>query len=183
MMVAAARSSSFGRTLWQQSSTTMQALTSSFPSSTRSHNGVQLDNIIFYSGPASAKTRETTPIDADEWSDIDMIFAEEWVATTEQLDPTGGFDITREGERYSQFLHSGLPSNVLVIRHPECNRSQLGSAGDYASSSAPGGRQHAAMQPFRPLARWSRGQRRVRKVSRAAGRVGHTNEKRARRNI
>jgi hypothetical protein len=86
----------------------MQALTSSFPSSTRGRYRAQLDNIIFYSGPASAKTREFTPIDADEWPDVDMIFAEasqhEWVAATEHLGPLGGFDITGEGEPRSQFL-------------------------------------------------------------------------------
>ena len=152
-MAGAARSSSFPRTLRQlQSSTTMQALTSSFPSSTRSHNGVQLDSIIFYSGPASMKTRATAPIHADEWSDVDMIFAEasqhEWVATTEQLDPTGGFDITSEGERYSQCLPSGLPSNALGIRHPACNRYKLDSAHGYLYPSASGGRQYPAMQPI-----------------------------------
>jgi hypothetical protein len=82
----------------------MQALTSTFPSSTRGHNGVQLDNIIFYSGPASTKTREPSPIDADEWPDVDMIFAETprhelTVATTEQFYPASSFDITGEGER------------------------------------------------------------------------------------
>ena len=69
-----ARSSSFPGTSRRQPSTTMQALTFSFPSSTRSHNGVQLDSIIFYSGPASMETRETTPIDADEWPDVGVIF-------------------------------------------------------------------------------------------------------------
>ena len=128
---------------------TMQALTSSFPSSTRGHNRAQLDNIIFYSGPASANPREITPIDTDEWSDVDMIFAEasqqEWVAATEQLDPAGGFDIMGEGEPCSQCPQSGLPSNALEIRHPECDRYKLDSVDGYLYSSASGGRQHAAM--------------------------------------
>ena len=123
LKAAAARFSYFPRTLGQHSSMTMQALTSSFPSSNHSYNGVQLDNIIFYSGPASAKTRETTPINADEWPDVDMIFAEalrhELVAATEHLDPARSFNIKGEGEPCSQFLHSGLPSNTREIRHPE----------------------------------------------------------------
>ena len=130
----------------------MQALTSSFPSSTRGHNRVQLDSIIFYSGPASTKFRETTPIDADEWSDVEMIIAEasqqEWVAATAQLGPAGGFDIMGKGEPCSQCPQSGLPSNALAVRHSGCNRYQLGSAGGYAYSTAPGGRQHAAMESF-----------------------------------
>ena len=117
--VAAARSSSILRTLGQHSSITMQALTSSFPSSNRSRNGVQLDNIIFYSGPASTKTRGTTPIDADEWPDVDMIFAEvsqqELVAATEPLDPPRGFNIQGEGEPCPQLLHRGLPSNTRGV--------------------------------------------------------------------
>ena len=127
----------------------MQALTSSFPSSTLGHNRAQLDNIIFYSGPASAKTREITPIDADEWSDVDMIFAEasqqECALATEQLDPAGGFDIMGEGEPCSQCPQSGLPSNALEIRHPECNRYKLDSVDGYLYSSASGGRQHTAI--------------------------------------
>lgn len=50
----------------------METMTSAFPLSTPSHNNVRLDNIIFYPGPASAKPREITPIDIDEWTDIDM---------------------------------------------------------------------------------------------------------------
>jgi hypothetical protein len=103
----------------------MQALTSSFPSSTRGHNRAQLDNIIFYSGSASAKTCEITPIDTDECSDVDMIFAEashqECVAAIEQVDPGGGFDITGGGEPCSQWPQSGLPSNALDVRHSECD--------------------------------------------------------------
>ena len=85
-----------------------------------------------------------------------MIFAEasqqEWVAATEQLDLAGSFDIMGEGEPRSQCPQNGLPSNALEIRHPECNRCKLDSVDGYLYSSASGGRQHAAIQPFRPLA-------------------------------
>ena len=83
----------------------MQVLTSPFPSSNRSHDGVQLENIIFYSGPASVKTREITPVNADEWPEVDTTFAEasqrERVAAIVRLGPAGGFDITGGGERWS----------------------------------------------------------------------------------
>lgn len=68
--------------------------------------------------------------------------------TTEHLDPAGGFDITDEGEPCPQFLYSGLPFNVLEIRHPECNRHQLDSADGYLYFSASRGHQRLAMQPF-----------------------------------
>jgi hypothetical protein len=116
LMVGTARPSSFPYILRQQPSATMETMTSSFPSSTRGQNSVQLDKIIFYSGPASTKTREITPTDADEWPDIDMVFAEDaqqhWAAGTEWWDAAGGFDITGEGEPCSQCPPSGLPSNA-----------------------------------------------------------------------
>jgi hypothetical protein len=115
-MARAARPSSFPYILLQLPSATMETMTYSFPSSARGQNGVQLDSIIFYSGPASAKTREITPTDADEGPDIDMVFAEdaqqEWAASTEWWDPAGGFDITGEGEPCSQCPPCGLPSNA-----------------------------------------------------------------------
>ena len=102
----------------------MEALTSSFTSSNRGHNGVQLDNIIFYSGPASVKTHETTPIDADEWFDGEVIFADASqqvrAADTEQLDVAGGSNIMNEGKPCCRCLYGDLPSNVLATRHPEC---------------------------------------------------------------
>ena len=80
----------------------MEALTSSFPSTTRGHHRAQLDDIIFYYGSASAKTRETGSTEDDEWPDIDMMFVEatqhERVAATEHVDLIGGFDIMGEGE-------------------------------------------------------------------------------------
>jgi len=80
----------------------METMTSAFSLSTRSHHGVQLDNIIFYSCPASTNVRKAPPIDADEWPDVDMIFMEasqqEWMGNTEQLDPAGGLETTVEGE-------------------------------------------------------------------------------------
>ena len=125
-MAGAARFSFFPQTLRRkQPSTTMQALTSSFPLSTRGHNGVQLNNIIFYSGPAFAKMRETTLMDTDEWSNVEMIFADasqqEWAAATKQLELNGGFNIINEDEPCSQCLYSDLPFNVLVFRLLECN--------------------------------------------------------------
>ena len=117
-----------------QPSATMEPMTSAFPSNTPSHNSVKLDNIIFYSGPASAKTREVTPIDTEDWSDVDEVVAgaaqQGWVAATgaRQLDPASCFQTTGEGEHYSQRSHSGSPSNVQDIRHPECNRHGLSSA-------------------------------------------------------
>jgi hypothetical protein len=103
----------------------MQALTSSFPSSTRDHNSARLDNIIFYSGPTSAKPRWTTPTDNDDWTDIDMILATsspyERVATIEHLDLTDGIEIVDKGEPCSPFLYCGLPSNALD-RETKCNR-------------------------------------------------------------
>jgi hypothetical protein len=111
----------------------METMTSAFPSSICGHNRAQLDNIIFYSGPASKKTRDTASTDADEGPDIDMVFAEdaqqEWAAGTEWWDPAGGFDITGEGEPYSQCSRSGLPSNARELRHPECIQYKLGGAG------------------------------------------------------
>ena len=95
----------------------METMTSAFPWSTPSHN-VKLDNIIFYPGPAPAKTRETTPIDADAWPDVSQ---HELVTTTGQLDPSSGFNVTGKGELWSQFLYSSMPSNTLEIRHPENN--------------------------------------------------------------
>jgi hypothetical protein len=99
----------------------MRALTSSFPSSTRDHDRAQLDNIIFYSGPTSAKPRRTTSTDSDEWTDIDMIFAGsspyERVATIEHLDLTDGMEIVGEGEPCVQYRQSGLPSNALDTRY------------------------------------------------------------------
>ena len=116
LMVGAARPSSFPYILLQLPSATMETMTYSFPSSTRGHNGVQLDSIIFYSGPASTKTREITPTNADEGPDIDMVFVEdahqEWAAGTEWWDPAGGFDITGEGEPRSQCTPCSLPSNA-----------------------------------------------------------------------
>ena len=52
--------------LLRQLLATMEKITSAFPLSTLSHNSVQLDSIIFYSGPPAAKTREITPIHTDE---------------------------------------------------------------------------------------------------------------------
>jgi hypothetical protein len=70
-------------------------LTSSFPSTTRGHNRAQLDSIIFYSGPASAKTRETASTENDEWLETNMIFADS--AQHALLDAAGGLDITSIG--------------------------------------------------------------------------------------
>jgi hypothetical protein len=85
----------------------METMTSSFPSSARGQTRAQLDKIIFYSGPASANTREIMPTDIDEGPDIDMVFAEdtqqEWAAGTGWLDPTGSLDITGEGEPCTQW--------------------------------------------------------------------------------
>ena len=146
-----ARSSFFLYVLLRQPSATMETMTSAFPSSTPSFNIAQFDNIIFYSGPASAKTREVTRIDPDEWPDIDMILAEdvqqEWAAVdgTQRLDPACGFGITGEGEPYSERSHSGLPSNARGFRHSACNRYKLSSAGGDLHRSASRGRQHAAV--------------------------------------
>lgn len=80
----------------------MQAPTSTFPSSTRGLDHAQLDNIIFYSGPAAAKPRRNTPTDGDEWTDIDTIFAGPSpyvrMATIEHLDLTGGMETVSDGE-------------------------------------------------------------------------------------
>jgi hypothetical protein len=124
----------------------MEMMTSAFPSTARpySHNPALLDKIIFYSGPV--KTRETSSTAADELPDIDMTLAEtaqqEWAAVdgTERLDPAGGFDITGEGELYSQRSRSGLPFNARGFRHLECNRYKLGSVGGHLDRSAFRGR-------------------------------------------
>ena len=102
--------------LQRQPSAAMETMTSSFPLSTRGENDVQLDRVIFYSGPKSAKTRKSPPSDADQWLDVDVILAEaaqqKWVAGIEGSDPAGGFDIIGEGEPCSQCPHGGLPSNA-----------------------------------------------------------------------
>ena len=122
----------------------METMTSSFPSSARNHTRAQIDNIIFYTGPASAMTREPLSTNADKWPDIDMIFAEaaqqEWTPSIERLDPTGGIDITSKGEFWSWCLYSGLPFNTREIRHLECGRYKRCSAGGSLYPSTLGGR-------------------------------------------
>ena len=93
----------FSCTLQQLPLTTMETLTSTFPSTTRGHNRAQLDSIIFYSGPESAKTRKTQyPENDEEWLEISTIFAEstqhESMATTEWLKAAGGLDVTSKGK-------------------------------------------------------------------------------------
>ena len=99
----------------------MQALTSSFSSSNRSPNSIRLHDTTLYYGPAPTKIRATIPIAADEWSDIDVTFAEasqhEVVASTELLDYASGFNIKNQGESCSPFLYSDFPSNTREIRH------------------------------------------------------------------
>ena len=95
----------------------METLTSSFPSSTRA----QLDNIIFYPGPASEKRCKSASTGADEWLDIDEILAqvlrEVWRASTEECDLTGGFDVMGRGELRFRRPRSGLPANTLDGRY------------------------------------------------------------------
>jgi hypothetical protein len=101
-MAGASRCLPYPRLLLQEPSATIEAMTSAFPSTARGHYGVQLDRIIFYSGPAPKETRRITRTDDDECPDVDMIFTDaaqqKSVATTERLNAAGGLDITGEGE-------------------------------------------------------------------------------------
>ena len=69
----------------------MEAMTSSVPSSARAY----LDKIILYAGPPCEKRGKPASIDAEEWPDIDEIFAQaarqEWASGIGELDLTVGF--------------------------------------------------------------------------------------------
>jgi hypothetical protein len=84
----------------------MEALTSCFPFNVRRDTRAPLDNIISYSGPPPAKSRETASTEGDERPDIDITFVkasqQEEVAVSELLNPTGDLNIVGEGEHGSQ---------------------------------------------------------------------------------
>ena len=92
----------------------METMTSSFPSST--YTRPQLDNIVFYSGPASPK-RCASSSNADKWPDIHEILAQaaqqEWETEVEGFDFSGGFDITSDGEFRLHRLCTGPAANAL----------------------------------------------------------------------
>lgn len=81
----------------------METMTSFFTSNPcPSRPSAQVDNIIFYSGPASKKAREPAPTIADECRDIDEFLAQTesqgWPTGVEHFDVTAGFDLMGVGK-------------------------------------------------------------------------------------
>lgn len=85
----------------------MQALTSSFPSSSGVRNNVQLDDMIFYSGPEPTKPCKATASDASESSGFETMFTDtlclEWPAAIEHVEVDGALDAMIEGEHCIEY--------------------------------------------------------------------------------
>ena len=95
-------------------------MTSAFPASAPNHSSVQLDNIIFYSGPTSAKPCKATSTDARESPGFDAMFAgaswQEWTADVEHLEVAGGLVSMIEGKPYTARPNHNLLSDAIEIQ-------------------------------------------------------------------